>query len=111
MAASGVSKTGPSARSFTVDYLTIASAGTVQRLYANHNPVLRAVIQNVSGVNITFFGTGTSGEANGTASQGPILNSASTGQAGGSLTVGNVDLYYMYWVGGAGAALAVYYET
>lgn len=98
------------ARDAFIDYLTIGVASTFQQLYANQLYVRRAVIQNISAVNITLTGIGSSYGLQGTNAQGIILNSGAAGQAGGSMTVGNIDLSTIDWEGAAGAKLAVYYE-
>ena len=98
-----------------IDYQTVTTATVVQRLYASHNPVRRAVIQNLSSTDtLTLFAAGSSGGQGGASGSGIVLNAASAGgQGGGSIAVDNVDLYY-FWITCStnnAQAFSVYGET
>lgn len=99
--------------SFTID--TITCNGTTQ-LYGTSHPCKKAIIQNIStsGDNLTLVGnTGSIGrQASGASGSGIILNGPTTsGQAGGSLPVGNIDLSGITVYGGSSTdAVSVYQE-
>lgn len=98
----------------TIETISVSTSPTA--LYSNNKRVKRAVIQNLSSTdNLTLVATpGTVGKTGpGSSGNGIILNKASaSGQGGGSLVTGNIDLGAFTVYGGAGSdQVAVYYET
>ena len=93
-----------------IDVATLGTGGVAQKIYPTTTKlyVSSAVIQNISTENITLTTF-----PNITAASGIILNAAGgAGQAGGSISVNNVELTEFYYVRAtAGISLAIYYET
>lgn len=86
----------------------ISGASTTTRLIATHFVVRAAIIENISTNSVTL---GSSTPL--TVGTGFILNGASaSGNAGDALTVGNTDLFEIFFnQTGTGNTLAVYYEA
>lgn len=91
---------GVGQRQVGVDTLKLTAGGTFQPIYAGSFQVLSAIIENVSASSTDIITIVSKSTPNPTAAQGKILNPPSTsGQAGGSISVDNVDLGQLSWTG------------
>lgn len=90
-----------------IDVISLTTGGKFQNLFPSDKPVRKAIIQNISTEDVTIT-TAEQSEAG----SGIILNAATlSGEGGGSLPTGNIDLRALWFVRAtAGATLAVYTE-
>jgi hypothetical protein len=90
-----------------IEIISLTTGGTWQNLFTSDKPVRKAIIQNISTEDVTIATAEQS-----TAGEGIILNAATlSGEGGGTLPTGNIDLRAFWFVRAtAGATLAVYTE-
>lgn len=97
------------------DIITVGTTAVL--LYQNNKPVKKAIIQNLSSTDVVTIQavSGSVGKvAPVTAGKGTLLNPApGSGQGGGSMPVGNVDLgaFTAITNTNTGQLVSVYYET